>query len=72
MKLKMKIVVNAFLVQRILCYFRYFLQLMLVELLFIMFIHNGIKKKKDSPHVDFNTNTQTDVTEHINGKNQKN
>ena len=28
--------------------------------------------KKDSPHVDFNTRTQTDLTEHINGKNQKN
>ena len=52
--MKMKIAINAFLVQCILCYFQYFLQLMLVELLLIMFIHNGILKK-DSPYVDFNT-----------------
>ena len=34
-------IINAFLVQFILCYFRYFLPLTLVELLLIMFIHNG-------------------------------
>ena len=40
----MKVVINAFFGECILCYFRYFLQLML-ELLLIMFIHNATRKR---------------------------
>ena len=39
----MKIVMNVLLARRILCYLRYFSQLML-ELLLTMFIHNAIQK----------------------------
>ena len=39
----MKIVMNVLLARRILCYLRYFLQLML-ELILIMFIHNATQK----------------------------
>ena len=64
----MKIVVNAFLVQGLLCYCWYFLQLMLVELLLIMFIHNGIEKKIHQMLNLILTKKQR-FGRHINGKN---
>ena len=55
----MKISINAILASCILCYFRYFLQLML-ELFLILFILIGFLKK-DFNRVEFDTDTQTAI-----------
>ena len=58
--MKMKTVINAFLVQCILCYFQYFFAIN-VGVIVTYYVYSQWYLKKDSPHVDFNTHKETTV-----------